>query len=349
MTDRVRVVHYLNQFFAGIGGEARAHEPVTFEARPIGPGLLLQQQLGGAACLVGTIIGGDSYVAEEVDRSTEAFRAILSAHAPHVVVAGPAFDSGRYGIACLRVCQVATDLGMAAVAAMHPGNAAVGLRSPGTYIVKTTRDVKGMPDAIARMAALGLKLARKEPLGPAHEEGYLPTGVRRSVTCDRAGHERALDMLLAKLSGRPFRSELTSVDNGPPSVPAPPLADLERATLALITIGGLVPGGNPDRMPPGASTHAFEYPLPEAGFATGEWESVHGGFNPAWVNRHPDYAAPLDALRALVRQGRLGGIGTVLHSLTGVWTPPPTARRIAQALADRFRALGARGVLLVAT
>ena len=37
MSDTVRVVHYLNQFFGGIGSEDHAYEPVQMKDGPIGP------------------------------------------------------------------------------------------------------------------------------------------------------------------------------------------------------------------------------------------------------------------------------------------------------------------------
>ena len=45
----LRVVHYLNQFFAGIGAEDRADTPPGHREGPVGPGRLLQQALGDRA------------------------------------------------------------------------------------------------------------------------------------------------------------------------------------------------------------------------------------------------------------------------------------------------------------
>ena len=44
-----------------------------------------------------------------------------------------------------------------------------------------------MRDILARMAALGLRLVRGEPLGPAAEDGYVPRGIRRLVLKDKVG------------------------------------------------------------------------------------------------------------------------------------------------------------------
>ena len=43
----MRVVHYLNQFFGGIGGEEFASTGVSSQEGAIGPGRLLQQLIDG--------------------------------------------------------------------------------------------------------------------------------------------------------------------------------------------------------------------------------------------------------------------------------------------------------------
>ena len=50
LAEAIRVVHYLNQFFGGIGGEEQAYEPV-------------QGALGDQTTIVGTLIAGDNYFA----------------------------------------------------------------------------------------------------------------------------------------------------------------------------------------------------------------------------------------------------------------------------------------------
>ncbi|MFC1814915.1 glycine/sarcosine/betaine reductase selenoprotein B family protein [Thermodesulfobacteriota bacterium] len=52
MVARIRVVHYLNQFFAGVGGEEKADIPLFFSEGPIGPGKRLQTLCSGSAEIV---------------------------------------------------------------------------------------------------------------------------------------------------------------------------------------------------------------------------------------------------------------------------------------------------------
>ncbi len=42
----MRVVHYLNQFFGGQGGEEAAHLAPSIQDGAVGPGRLLEQVLG---------------------------------------------------------------------------------------------------------------------------------------------------------------------------------------------------------------------------------------------------------------------------------------------------------------
>ena len=45
MAEGLRVVHYLNQFFGGIGGEDKASERPQIRNGAVGPGRVLQETL----------------------------------------------------------------------------------------------------------------------------------------------------------------------------------------------------------------------------------------------------------------------------------------------------------------
>ena len=102
----LRVGHYLNQFFAGIGGEEQAHTPPSVRAGPIGPGRLLNTLLGPEGAVASTLVCGDNFFNEQFEASAEAVRGWLRDVRPDMVVAGPAFAAGRYGRACAEVCRV---------------------------------------------------------------------------------------------------------------------------------------------------------------------------------------------------------------------------------------------------
>jgi glycine reductase len=342
------VVHYLNQFFGGIGGEEHAERPLEVREGPVGPGRALQQALGGQGTVVATLVCGDDYAAEREEAAGAAIRAALERYAPDLVLAGPAFDSGRYGLGCALACRVARSLGIPAVTAMYPDNAAIITYRRELLAVPTGLDPAEMRAIAGRMAALGLKLVRGEALGPALDEGYIPHGVRRLVVKDRVGYERAVDMLLARISGRPFVSEI-QVQQYERVAPAPPVADLAHATVGIVVSTGIVPRGNPDHLPGARALTAGRYSI--AGLErldVGRWESAHGGFNTKTLNTDsPDYALPLATLRALEAEGAIGGIHPWFYSTVGNQTAVGPAREIGQLAAAEFRDAGVAAALQV--
>ena len=107
MNQKFRVVHYLNQFFAQVGGEEKADIGPELRAGAIGPGRALQQALGKSAEVVATIYCGDNYFAEHQDEVIGDLCRRMAEYKPDLLIAGPAFESGRYGIACGAICAAA--------------------------------------------------------------------------------------------------------------------------------------------------------------------------------------------------------------------------------------------------
>ena len=87
----IRIVHILNQFFAGIGGEDKADIPVAVADGAVGAARGLQAQLADQGQVVATIYFGDNYFHEHKDDAIAALLAELDKQHPDVVVAGPAF------------------------------------------------------------------------------------------------------------------------------------------------------------------------------------------------------------------------------------------------------------------
>ena len=121
-----RVAHIVNQFFAGIGGEDKADVAVGALDTLAGPSRGLQRLLQGQAEMAPTIYFGDNHFHERPEEARAALLKELAAVEPDVVVLGPAFNAGRYGLACVEIGHmVATELGRVCVTAMHPENPAV--------------------------------------------------------------------------------------------------------------------------------------------------------------------------------------------------------------------------------
>ena len=181
MAKAIRVVHYLNQFFGGIGGEERADIGPSVVEGPIGPGRLLQQKLGDRGEIVATVICGDNYVSEmpgfTVEHKDEAMKVLeqaLGEYEADVLIAGPAFDSCRYGLGCAESCRTAQSLGIPAATGMHPDNPAVLIHRHEVYIISTSDNPAHMMDAMTRLSEFALKLAAGQVKGTPDEEGFIP-------------------------------------------------------------------------------------------------------------------------------------------------------------------------------
>ena len=247
MTRKTPVIHYMNQFFAGIGAEEQASaRPVWFDG-PKGPGRLLESAHPELQ-IIGTIAAGDNFMAENLEAGIDAVLALLDAHLaaapdrPELLLAGPAFNAGRYGMACAAVCLAVQErLAIPAVTAMYEENPAVEQYRRQVTIVRAADTVMGMQDAAAGMARAGMKLVRGETIDAA-EDGTLLHGLRQNYFAASSGAERAIEMLLKKLAGDLLETEYTMpvFDRVPP---APAVKDLSAATIAVVTSGGIVPRG----------------------------------------------------------------------------------------------------------
>ncbi|MDV3426753.1 MAG: glycine/betaine/sarcosine/D-proline family reductase selenoprotein B, partial [Bacillota bacterium] len=96
----IKIVHYINQFYGGIGGEEKADYKVEVREGKVGPGLGLEGLFKGEAKIIATIICGDSYFNENIEEAKKEILDIVRKYNPDVFIAGPAFNAGRYGVAC---------------------------------------------------------------------------------------------------------------------------------------------------------------------------------------------------------------------------------------------------------
>ena len=303
----LRVVHVLNQFYAGVGGEAKADLPPEVRPGAVGPGTVAARLLGARGEIVGTVVVGDNWAHADPEGATETILGLVAGLAPDALLLGPAFASGRYGVTLGRIAAAARErLKLAAVVTgMHPENPGVDMFRRHVLIAATTETATGMAKALETMVRLLLKVAAGEPLGGPEAEGYLPRGVRANRFHEQSAAERAIAMLLDKMAGRPLASEIPLPDFAP-IPPAPPIADVRHATIAMVTTGGVVPRGNPDRIESRRATKWRRYGVAGLTAATAEaWECIHGGFDNHFVNEDPNRVLPLDVLHAL--EGRAFG------------------------------------------
>jgi glycine reductase len=239
-------------------------------------------------------------------------------------------------------------MGIAAVTGMHPDNAAVITHRREMLAVPTGVSATEMQSALSDMARLGVKIARGEELGSAADEGYIPRGIRKLVFKEKVGYERALDMLMARVEGRDWSSEILVQQYGTVE-PAPPIEDLSNATIAFVLSTGIVPRGNPDSIPGARALEAFRYSIEGIdSLTTDRWESVHGGFNTRILNtENPNYAMPLPSLRQLEAEGVIGGIYPYFFSTVGNQTAVGPAEEIGERIAGELKAEGVSAAIQV--
>lgn len=345
-----RVVHYINQFYAGIGGEDKADQAPLVRNEPIGPGIGLKEHLNGVAEIVGTVICGDGYYGEHTEEARSACLKMIAELKPELLIAGPAFNAGRYGFACGDIASaVSSELGIPTVTAMYPENPGVDLYRKETWIVPCADNARGMEAALEGMAQLGLKLLTKKPMGPARIEGYIHRGIRKNFFHEKNGAERAVEMLLAKLRGEPFRTEY-EMPEFKKIPPAPPLKDLKRAKIALISSGGIVPYGNPDRIRVSSAESFGSYDISALSCLTSDkYESIHGGYDREFANQNPNVVVPLDIMRDLEKEGVYGSLHPVFYTTTGTGTAVAFAEKFGQEIGAELKKAEVDAAILTAT
>ena len=350
MGTKTRVVHYLNQFFGQVGGEDKARTEPFGKVGPVGPGALFQQLLGEEAEIVGTVVCGDDYFSEHPELAAETVLALIQGFEPDLVLAGPAFHAGRYGVACGTVCGLVADaLNIPAVTGMFRENPGVDLYRRSITIVETAATALGMREAAERMARIGLKLAGSIPLGPPAEEGILSRGIRRNYFAAETGAVRAVSMLLRKLKGEPFTTEypLPAFDR---VAPLPPIEDMTAATVALITSGGIVPKGNPDHIESSSASRYGRYDIGSLdALSPRSHETAHGGYDPTYANADPHRVLPLDVMRDLEREGIIGRLYPYYYATVGNGTAVASAKGFAQEIAKDLIRDGVQAVIISST
>lgn len=346
----LRVVSYLNQFFGQIGGEDRAGVGPQVFPGAVGAARAIEQALGEAGRVVATVVAGDNYVAERPEAAVAELLDLVAAERPDLLVAGPAFLSGRYGVACGALCAaVEARLGVPAVTGMHAENPGVELYRRRVFIAATGSDAARMRDEVPPMVALGLKLARREPVGAPAAGGYFARGVARNRLAGASAARRATAMLLDNLAGRPVASEVPRPAF--PRIPAPPpVRDLRHAIIALVTDGGIVPTGNPDGIEARAATRFGAYGIEgRRGLDPGQYDNVHRGYDTTFVKQDPHRLVPVDVARELEREGAIGSLHETVYSTTGVATTLAHSERMGREIAARLRAARVDAVILTST
>lgn len=345
-----KVLHYINQFFAGIGGEDKADAAPRIISGTAGPGVLLDKFLDGIASVSTTYICGDNYFAEHTDDVLQRFSELLLKEKPDIVIAGPSFYAGRYGFACGHILKCANDiLGIPGIAGMNDESPAVEMFRDYVYIVKTGASVKAIKPAMEDMARLARKLLQGTPLDSALKENYFHRHIRRNFFRRDNGGKRAVDMLLKKLSNEPFVSEYIQVI--PEKVAAAgAVVDLSKATIALLNTGGIVPAGNPDKIESSSATKYGAYSMcGQERLEAKKIISIHGGYDTSFANADPNRIVPLDVMRELEREGVIKKVHEVFFSTVGTGASLLNGEKFGREIAHSLKDAHVDAAIMVST
>ncbi len=345
-----RIVHYINQFYAGIGGEEKADIVPEIREGIVGPGQAFKAALGAEAEIVATVVCGDSYFASNMGKASAEILDMMKKYKPDAVIAGPAFNAGRYGTACGALGEaVIKELGIPVVSGMYPENPGVDMYKKSFYIVETPDSAAGMRKAVPAMASLLLKLLKGEKLGTPAVEGYIERGVRKNKFYDKLAAERAVDMFTAKLKGQPFVTEypMPVFDRVAPN---PAIKNMKDAVIALVTSGGICPVGNPDHIEASSASKFGEYDITGIDDLTCDFYcTAHGGYDATYADQDADRVLPVDVLREMEREGVFKKLHNKSYTTAGNGTAVASTKRFAEEIARRLIADGVTAVILTST
>lgn len=345
-----KVVVYINQFFGQIGGEDKADFPPEIKEGAIGAAQLLDILIN--AEVTHTIICGDNFISSHPEEAINTICKGLENIEFDLFIAGPAFQAGRYGIACGQVCKaVKEQFKVPVLTSMHRENPGVTMFKREFYILEGSNRAARMRKDLEKLVMLANKILNEEPINGAEAEGYFKRGVRHQVWPEngKRAAERVVEMFLRKIRGEVFQTEMPIPQISRVAI-APVIKSLKDATIALVTSGGIVPVDNPDRIQSASATRWGRYDISDVDdVMPGVYKTIHAGFDPTAADAAPHVIAPVDALKAYVKEGKIAKLHPYLYSTVGTGTTEAEATRMAQEMLPFLNEDQVDGVILVST
>lgn len=347
-----KAILYINQFFGQIGGEEKADFPPEIREGLVGPAMELQKRLGEDIEVTHTIICGDNFMGSNTDEAIETILGFLEDKEFDIFFAGPAFRAGRYGSACGHIGKAIKEkFNVPVISSMNEENPGVEMFREHIYIFKGGASAAAMRKDMKKMAEFGERILNGEVLNSADEEGYYGRGIRHQIWLEPpvAAADRVIDMLLKKVHGESFQTELPIPEQDMVPI-AEPIKDLSRATIAIVTSGGIVPVDNPDRIQSASATRWGKYNVSKLSeLKSGVYKTIHAGFDPAVANDNPDVIVPLDAIRAYEKEGKVGKVHDYFYSTVGTGTTQGEAARMGKEIVEDLKEANVDGVILTST
>lgn len=350
MKKRWKVIHYVNQFFAQVGGEEAAFmEPKLIEGA-VGPGLLLKNLLGDDFEIVATTICGDNYIAENTEKAVDELISLIGEYKPDIFIAGPAFNAGRYGPGCGAICkEISEKYKIPSITGMYEENPGVEMYRKYCYIVKTKNSAAGMRKDMPKIANLAKKIMSNEELMSPEEENYFAKGFKRNVFVEENGAKRSVNMLLAKLRGEDFITEL-ELPKFETVKPAKNIDDASKACIALVTEGGITDINNSENLESARATKYLEFDISNMNtLSNNKFKTVHGGFNNTFANEDPNRVIPVDVMRLFEKEKIIGKLHNKFYSTSGNSTSIVNSQKFGAEIAQKLKSEGVDAVILTST
>lgn len=343
-----RILYYVNQFFGQIGGEDKADFAPELREGAVGPAMAFNKEIKDYGKVVATFICGDNYINEHNAEAIAAFKKAMDEVKPDLVVVGPSFNAGRYGMASAVVAEYVVDhYDVPVVSGMYEENPGLNITRLKAYTVPTGNSAGDMRTAIPKMGAVARKLLAGEKLDPRVDD-YFKQGKRITEVAPKIGAARAVDMLLKRFNNEPYVTELP-MPTFDLVEPAPGIKDMSKATIALVTTGGIVPNGNPDRIQSASAQKWGKYDIHGMENFKGTFITIHGGFDPVYANESPDRVVPLDALKNLEKAGVVGKVHDWFYTTTGTGTAVGNSIKFGREIGQELKDAGVDGVILTST
>lgn len=339
-----KVLYYLNQFFGQIGGEDQAGVGPQIVEGPVGPAVAFDKGIDGQ--VTHTIICGDNYFNENLELAQQFIMEKYQEIQPDLVVAGPAFNAGRYGMAVAGVANALKDK-TTVVTGMYPENPGVDACRTHAYIIETKDSAGDMRQAMPKMIELANKLLAGKEVS-YKEDNFMAQGRRVTVFNEKTGALRATEMLLKRLKDQPYETELPMPEFDHVQA-ALPITDMKHATIALVTTGGIVPEGNPDHLQSASAQKWVKYDVSDLEALKGKFITVHGGFDPVYANEKADRIAPLDELHRLKNEGVIGDVYQYFYATTGTGTSVGNSEQFGREIGQELADAKVDGVILTST
>lgn len=346
----MKAIHYINQFFAGIGGEDKAdYEPEIREGL-VGPALALNSVLD--AEVTHTIICGDNFMGSNKDEAVKRILEFLEDKEFDIFIAGPAFQAGRYGVACGTICKAVKEkFNVPVITSMNEENPGVDMFKKDIYIFRGGKSAAKLRKDIKVLANFANKVLKGEKTGSADEEGYFPRGIRAQVwlESEKTAAERGVEMLIKKLNNQPYNTELIIPKQDRVRIAAA-IKDLSKANIALVTTGGIVPVDNPDRIQSASATRWGRYDISNIDrLESGVYKTIHAGFDPEAADKDPNVIMPIDVMKAYLNEGKIGKLHKYFYSTVGTGTTQAEATRMGSEIVEKLKEDNVDGVILTST